>query len=384
MTTTQHAFLAPSAAGCTVHCAAAPKMQALYPEDAEHPVTREGIACHWAGAEQLLRGLPVPMGTAAPNGVILDRELVEAVSVYVDDVQEVIARHTAAASRAIHIEETTYNDALHPDANGGTPDVWGVFALADRLYVPLWDAKFGHGLVEVFENWQLINYAALILKALGNVDDRTVWFDFRIIQPRAYHMDGPVRTWYVRASDLRGHFNRLTAQYAEATEPDPVATPGPHCKTSYCTAAGRGCDALARASWVAVDVAYNSLAHNMPPAALGLTLHTMERALKMLTAQVDGMKVQALAMETRGERVPHWTVTQGLGRVIVPDEKIEEFIIVGDALGVDVRKPPACITPKQAESRGLPPDVVKMYSFQRTGERKLVPDDGAQARKVFG
>lgn len=380
-----HFFLAPSSAGCTVHCAAAPMLQAKYPEDKEHPTTKEGIAMHWAAAETLRAvNANIQPGTLAPNGVTLDAELLDAVEVYTDDVYTVLLANPGAE---LHVEEMIHNDVLHPTANGGTPDTWMVhFPPNNTRVITVWDFKGGHGIVEVFENWQCINYAALILARLDAeiLDDRNTVFDFRIIQPRAYHMDGAVRSWRVAAEDLRGHFNRLRSAYAYATQPNPPATPGAHCKDNYCTAAGRGCDALAREAWFVVDIAYTSHAHDMAPRDLGLTLRTMERAKKMLDAQVEGMRGQALAMITRGDDVPYYAVKSGLGREVIREEKVGEFIIVGEAMGIDVAKPRASITPKQARTKGIPDEVVALYAQQLTGERKLVPEETLHARRVFG
>lgn len=383
---TPHFFLAPSAAACTIHCAAAPMLQARYPEDEEHPVTKEGIAMHWCASQILARGPgAVPLGTIAPNGVTMDRELIDATTVYTDDVREAQARFPHGV---LNVETTLHNAALHPTANGGTPDAWLLAAGTGRTEIVLWDFKGGHGLVEVFENWQLINYAALILTELlfteAGANDEAITFEFRIVQPRAHHPDGPVRTWRVNAAMLRAHFNRLTSQYEKATQPEPPATPGAHCKTAYCTAAGRGCAALAAEAWRMVDVAYAPQPHDLTPANLGLSLRIMERAKKLLDAHVEGMRTQALAMLGRGDSVPYYKITQGLGREVIRDDKVQEFIICGEALGIPVAKPAACVTPKQARTAGMPAEVVALYAEQRKGENKLTADDGIEARKVFG
>lgn len=382
-----HYYLAPSSAALTRKCAAAPFMAKQYAaEEAEHPVTREGVAMHWGGAE-ILNGRPIVLNQVAPNGVTLDWELLQAVSVYTDDVFEMVQKHPGA----LHVEEPIHNDALHDTLNGGTPDAWLMQAQPnnDRVYIVLWDFKGGHGIHEVFEHWQLINYAALILRALA-VPDQNVMFDFRIVQPRAYHPEGAVRTWHVNGADLRAQFNILRDAYEKATpggkEPlvCPPATPGAHCLREHCTAAGRWCSALEHQSWDLIDFAYASRPPTKNGHVLGLTLRTMESALAMMQAQVDGMKEQALALIRKGEQIPFYTTTQGQGREVIPKDKIAEVVIVGDSLGIDVRKPQECLTPLQMRDAGMPPDIVAMYAFRKTGERKLVADDGSEARKVFG
>lgn len=386
--TTQHYYLAPSGAGLTVHCAAAPHLQKQYAEDeAEHPVTREGVAMHW-GASEILTGRPVTLNQAAPNGVTLDWELMQATSVYTDDVFDMVGKHPGE----LHVEQTIHNDALHSTLNGGTPDCWLLHRMPDaRIFIVLWDFKGGHGIIEAFENWQLINYAALILKALES-DGQDVMFCFRIVQPRAYHPEGAVRSWYANGADLRAQFNQLAAAYAKATpqgtEPAicPPASPGAHCLRQHCSAAGRWCSALHHSNWDMIDFAYASRPHTLSKDAhsMGLVLRIKERALTMLQADVEGMRGEALQMIKNGKSVTFYTTTDGKGREVIDPARVAEFATVGDALGIDVRKPLQCITPLQARDAHMPPDVVAAYTLRKTGERKLVPDDGTEARKVFG
>lgn len=386
MSDTLHAFLAPSGAGCTVHCAAAPLLQQQCPEDAESDAAREGVAGHWVMAEMIRTGGLPPahfLGNTAPNGIVINAEMYEAAELVFDDVTDTLGPQSAPP----HVEETLPCPMLHDGGlNWGTPDVWGHFTDGPIQFIHVWDFKFGHGIIEVFENWQLINYGACILNALHLLDynDRDIYFDFRVIQPRAYHRDGPVRSWIVKASDLRGQFNLLRSMYDAATRPDPAASPGPWCMTNYCSAAGRGCNALSLASSHVIERAYRAFKHDMKAADLGLALHNAERAKKMLDAQVEGMRGQALAMISRGDNVPYYRVETGLGREVIPDEKVVEFIVTGQALGIDVSKPPKAITPKQARKLGMPEDVVAVYAKQQTGEKKLTADDGTAARKVFG
>lgn len=380
----EHAFLAPSGAGCTVHCAAAPFLQAKCPEDKDSDAAREGVAAHWVIAQLFDSAAVAAMvpGIIAPNGIVIDAEMIEAAELVYDDITEALGPHSAIP----HVEETLQCPMLNADGkNWGTPDVWSAYADGPIWFIPVWDFKYGHGIIEVFENWQLINYGAAILTAmhLEEYNDRDIYFDFRIVQPRAYHMDGPIRRWLVKASDLRAQINLLRAQYTAALQPDPPAKPGPWCKENYCTAAGRGCNALAIASSHVIERVYRAQKYDMKAEELGLALHNAERAKKMLDAQVDGLRGQAFAMINRGDSVPYYSIGRGLGREVVPPEKVAEFIIVGEALGIDVKKPPTAITPKQARVMGMPADVVALYSKQNTGEKKLIADDGITARKVF-
>ena len=81
----EHAFLAPSSAFRWVHCAAAPSMEAAYPELEPSPESLEGTAAHWV-VQMLLQGTPVSLGTQAPNGVAVTEEMLEGAELVQEDI----------------------------------------------------------------------------------------------------------------------------------------------------------------------------------------------------------------------------------------------------------------------------------------------------------
>jgi hypothetical protein len=56
---------------------------------------------------------------------------------------------------------------------------------------------------------------------------------------------------------------------------------------------------------------------------------------------------------------------------------------MGQLFGVDLSKP-GVKTPKQAKKSGVDEAVIKAYSITPLGSIKLVPDNPADARRVFG
>lgn len=346
-------------------------LQRLYPQPPDTTETLEGEAGHWACAE-MLHGRPIDIGLVAPNNVMLTEEMIEGAEMYVDDIFGV---HPLAP---LHIEERIDIPYVHAQ-NWGTPDCWLWHPHENRLYV--WDYKFGHGFIEVFENYQLIDYACGILDAIG-VDGRTdqaVEVVFRVVQPRSYHRDGTVREWRVTASMLRPYFNKLQMSAAIALAENPPTHVGPQCK--YCSAR-HACEALARVAADAMDVATRSTPLELPPAALGLELRNLHRAQSMLNARVSGIEEAVLSHIKRGAAVPFYGVEQGAGRTVWA-KPIAEVVALGDLMGINLRKDGA-ITPIQAKKAGIDSDVVKSYSNTPTGEIKLVSDNSSTARKVFG
>lgn len=369
----KHAFLPPSGAGAWQVCAMWPTMTALYPEAEDKPEAMEGDAAHWACA-QTLAGVLIDVGLIAPNGVTLTDEMIEGAELYFDAVQP---------SGDERVEQHVTMPSIHAQ-NDGTPDAWA-FAHDPTTGIAtlfIWDYKFGHDFVEVFENWQLIDYAAGILDQLGidGAADQHIKVRMTIVQPRSYHRDGPVRSWSVMASDLRPYFNKLRAAAEAATSAQPVATVDPVRACKHCP--GRhACEAFQRAAYTGMDVAIASAPLELSAHALGLELRMIQHYVKVLTARATGLEEQALATIRRGQSVPFFGVEQSTGREAWT-RPIEEVIALGDMMGVKLARPDV-LTPKQAIKAGLPAEIVAPYADTPRGAMKLVPDNGTQARRIF-
>ena len=358
-----HAFLPPSGADKWVECAMWPTMTQRFP-DLGGDESEEGTAAHWVNI-QVWRGLDVPVGTRAPNGVAITEEMLDGADVWMTAIDG------AQSSDEV---ETTVGRA--PGVmNWGTPDL--------RRLTPgvlmITDYKFGHGFVDAFKNWQLVNYAELVLGELGvPLTDSTLRLDLGIVQPRNYHRSGPVRWWETTPVGIRPYVVRLHAAAARALGPEPAASPGPHCK--HCP--GRhACAALQRSDLATVDASVHAQPDVLTPDQLGYELRALDRAAALLEARRTGLQEQALGHIRAGERVPFYAVEQTAGREAWTVEP-SVIIPMAQALGVDVSKP-GVITPNQARKAGLDAGVVASMSERPAGAIKLVPDDGKRARQAF-
>lgn len=369
---TDHALLAPSSAhrwGGEVPCPGSVAMEAAVPEE-ETDESREGTAAHFVAQMKLQVGLDVLAGETTPNGWVVDDEMVDGAKLYVDYVlttmQGVVPKN---------IERRTLPGAIH-DECWGTPDAddW----LGNTLHI--FDYKYGHRFVEVFENEQLICYAADRLADLGGLDDQLAWVHFHIIQPRSFHRDGPIRDWRVRASDLRAHTNRLRGLAHDALRPGAptVASPAA-CRD--CRARFR-CDAAHAAGLDAAGVAGSSVPFDLTDVEAGRFLAYLRRAKAQLEAMESGLVEQVEKALKRGVFLPQWQLeeTQSRERWIVPDEAV---IQMGREMGKDLSAPVKCVTPPQARKLGIDASVISAYSQRPRGALKVVPLDLTHAKKVF-
>jgi len=369
-----HAFLPPSGAGAWVVCGLWPTMNATFPQDdSEH--TLGGHAAHWVSSERFGGRDPLP-GTLAPNGVVVDEEMAEAADVYVDDVRQTLGVNGLPF---LVVEQPIEIPRVHP-LNWGTPDAWAYVASTRTLFI--WDFKFGHGYVDVYENWQLLNYVAGILdrKGLDGFEEQKTRVVMRVVQPRNYHRDGPVREWSANAADLRGYFNKLATAAEVATGPTPPARVGEHCE--HCP--GRhACPALQAAGYKLADVVRVAPPLELDDHAAALELMFLERAEAILGARISGLKAQVERRLRDGAPMPFYGLEQTFGR-LAWTKPADEVFILGELFGVELRKPAEPITPTQAKKLGIDEAVLSAYAERpRTGV-KLVADSTHKAKKVFG
>lgn len=375
MTDTAHALLPPSGAHVWSICTANPTLvRRAPPLPQDDSASREGTAAHRVLA-RAAAGHTVGAGEITEDGHVTTEEMVLGAEMAVRHMQEVGARATVRP--VWHIEETIRNAAIHPDF-WGTPDCWMWDAYSRHLYVP--DYKFGRLWVEVFRNPQLAGYAKLILTAIGGDalrDDTKV--TLTIIQPRSFHKDGPIRHWHTTVGELRAIWHQLEMAAEEATSATPTARPGVHC--DFCPARAE-CTANQAGGYRAADLARAPDLVTLPPQALGRELAVLEEAQALLESRVSGLRARAEAAIDAGTPVPGWGFERNAGREQWADPQVA--IQVARTLGLDIAKPGAALTPRQAREKGMPAPLVDSMSARGAGTRKLVRVDSDKVALVFG
>lgn len=378
------AVLRPSQAVRWVLCSGSHALEAHYPQDEESPEARQGTAAHYQVTETL-HGRIWPVGTLAPNGHPIDEEMVECGQLYIDDVRAELSSATLASYGGegdvlYYVEAKVYgHKTIHPK-NEGTPDTFMLFRSARKLVI--WDYKYGHRYVDPFNNWQMVDYAGCIFETFGITrDEAKEWtVSIRVVQPRNYHRDGPVRRWDTTGRVIVGLLDQMSAAARKAKERVQATQTGPWCRDC---SARRGCDAFMRSSATAMDVASDTMTHELPAPALGLELRNLHRAKKVLEARIDALEEQAIATIRGGQTVPYYTIgyVQGRERWTMPAAQV---FALGEAFERDLRKPVEPVTPAAARKLGIDPAVVKEFTETPTGAAKVVSADETAAAKAFG
>ena len=316
-----------------------------------------------------MEGAEPAIGQSTPNGIILTADHIDYARVYTHDIRTTMPPDTLAVEAPVKAVER-----IHPES-WGSVDCYAYNAKARILYV--WDYKYGYGLVEAFENWQLINYTVGILDSLGVQDDR-VTVRMTVIQPRAPHPEGPIRRWVVKGSDLRPHANQLHAAAHEALGPNPAIRSGDHCKN--CTAR-HACPAAHKAALFAVDVTDRAEPYELDEAAIGLQLTVLKRAAKAIECRLTALETQAEGKIRAGGMIPGWAMERGAAGKLAWTKPDGEVLALGNLLGIELSKP---MTPTQAGKAGLPKELIEVYATRSPGALKLVKASTTLAAKIFG
>lgn len=344
-----HSILPPSGAGCWGKddgCTGWVMMNQLYPTeptqdslegDAAHEVASQLIKMYKTGNAGLANSDQF-VGKTTTNGIVITDEIFDSALIYANDVHKHMQEYHIFGGDDLRIEERTNIPTVHLQ-QFGTPDCsMRVRSLRKAI---LWDFKHGHSPVGAVENWQMIDYAAGLLDDYGinGLADQSFTVEFRIIQPRAYHVDGTIRSWTVKASDLRGYINTLKRN-AEIALTNPTFNTGSQCR--HCP--GRhACEPALKAGKKLFEAAGAPTPVELTNVQMGFKLVLIERAMEQLKALQTGFKTQLEHKIKSGEAVPYWSMKSKAGNLKwkLSDEEILK-------LHPELSKP-GVMTPTQAK-----------------------------------
>lgn len=132
----------------------------------------------------------------------------------------------------------------------------------------------------------------------------------------------------------------------------------------------------------AVDYTASTLGCTLSPEALAMELRILYRCADLVNARLTGLEQQAIGMLQAGTTVPGYTMDHGKGRAIW-SRPVNEVLVLGEMLGLNLAAPQEAVTPAQAKKMGLDTEVLAAYSETPTTGLKLVKSDKSQAALAF-
>lgn len=327
---------------------------------------QEGTAAHALGELSLRKGVdPATFIGTTLEGVEVIEEMADFVRVYVDQCN-LLGQDGA---RVAWVEKQFNLGALNPPGPMfGTADFVALEPPTRALHVV--DLKYGVGVVvEVKGNKQLRYYALGALLMLTPeerqfVDSVRIW----IVQPRAQHPDGVVRSETVSVAELV-EFSIELIDAAKATqEPDAPLNPGSHCR--FCPASPV-CPALVAHAQDLAQIEFGVVDRPPGPESMPIALRSEILAkLPVLEQWIKDMKSDAYQRLLRGEEVPGFKLVQKRNTRYWLDANETEQYLRADGRETDEIFDLKIKSPAQIEKlvgkKNLPKDLVGSKSSGHT------------------
>jgi hypothetical protein len=273
-----HAALGASGAKRWMACPGSVRLSEGQPTfESEH--ARIGTVAHTL-AETCLRSgtTPFQFVDMEIDGIRIDEDMAEGVAVFVEYCRPLMQYQHG-------IEHRFSLAALAPPSPMfGTSDFWAYIPEEKILVVP--DYKNGSGVVvDVVNNPQLMYYGlgAALTANVGPIETvRLV-----IVQPRAGHPDGAVRSWDVDYEELLAFGVNLLEAAKATLQPNAPLNTGDHCR--WCRAAPI-CPAQHAQAQSIAQIEFSAVPMSLPPAPDTLPPMLLEDILTKLPVLEDWAK----------------------------------------------------------------------------------------------
>ena len=350
----EHVRLGGSKIHRVLACPASARLEELAGPDVAGPHAVEGTVAHHVG-ETCLRtrggdkALQTFLGTTI-DGVTVTHEMLDAVKVYVDWAENIRA---ASPTAKILLEQRVGMEALNPpEPMRGSADFIAV--IQDLRLLIVGDYKHGKGhVVEVKGNKQTRYYALAALLTLPAEDVAGIdKVQMTIVQPRAFHPDGPVRSETIGVEELLDFAEDILQAAHSAQDPLAQANPGEHClfcrASSTCPAKGDRALAIAQNEFTADALPPVA---TLPVERVAAMVGLIEPQLAIVESWLrDARKLLQERLES-GDEVPGFKlVAKRASRVWSDVEKVKAWALLEAGLSEsDIYTTPELISPAQVE-----------------------------------
>lgn len=326
----------------------------------------KGTTAHWLAAKCMkLNMRPHFWLEKNPvNDQIVDIEMIEHVNEYINYIK---------SSYKGMLLDLTIERKLVTDDFEGTSDYLSYNQVDKKVTIV--DLKYGYGIVEVFENWQLISY--FWLWWMNNKNLPVDFVDFIIYQPRPYHPDGTIRKWTVHVDSLKvDYFPRITETLVEIHMSGAMtAAAGIHCL--YCPAM-LYCQANLETCLNMVTVTSIPCVNEPDNWMLGKQLEMFQYAQEILKQRITILQTIAESRLKQGQVIPGYGMVQSSGHRSwkISDEKAK-------SLGIPYEKP-KIVSPRQAEIAGVSKSVIAKNVVTKTKMKFVKVNVEQRAKQLFG
>ena len=333
-----HSRLSASASSRWMSCPGSVALSRNAPPQVSSEAADEGTAAHALSERCLNEGLSAKdFLNEEIKGFLVTDEMVSSVDMYVDYVR---SRHREVGG-VLLVEKHFNLEQLHPGLMG-TNDAC-IIRRGRRLVVI--DFKYGFSPVDATNNKQLLYYG---LGAAHEIDFDFTELELVIVQPRAPHANGPVRSWVVSKQYLVEWSYILIQAAALTLKENAQLVRGEWCK--YCPAKGL----CPKMNEVVTESLGLEVIDGKPLAIESLSDTQIVRLIenrKLIEDFIEGVKSYALHRLKSGERIEGLKLVAGRGRRDWANTDLDQAALVS-ALGDDAFEKKLLTVPKAEKLLG--------------------------------
>lgn len=299
-------------------------------------------------------------------GHLVDKEMADAVSEYVSFIDEKFPDRNQGNS---WVERKFHCPSIHKYFYG-TSDFTAIVGRKATVV----DYKHGAGIVvDAVENPQLMYYAAGVLEDL-NAWDSVDEIELVIVQPRAFHYDGPIRSWTISTAELVAWLEDKLVPAMDRALVSRDTKSGEHCR--FCPARFGACPQIMS------DVGeMEELMKTIGKDGGGAPKLTGEQLARFLDLGEVFKIVRTAALKTatvrvqNGHKVPGWKLAKARSNRQFKDgaeaAAKKEF-------GDDAYSKPELKSPADIDKMPKGKDFTARWAFKPAAGETLVPEDDAR------
>ena len=239
------------------------------------------------------------------------------------------------------------------------------------------DLKYGWGIVEVKENWQLLGYA------IGEVMRRGQGFDhisLKIHQPRPHHEDGETREWVLTYPELLEYKEKIEVRMQELVDGKRDLQTSSKCK--YCTGAAEACPAFNRLFYRALEVTTEFHQDSISDQELSTQLDHIKRAEEVIKIKKDSVTELGVMRIKQGKIIPGYVQTEKYSNRAWNAGVSPESIKIMTGINPIEN---SFMTPAKAEKAGVSKALVKQLAKKKFIGMKLEKKDSTDVgNQIFG
>lgn len=308
-----------------------------------------------------------PIGQIAENGIFFNDDI----KFFVNPIYEDILNRT--------VEPVLCETRIDWQTSSG---IWirGQYDAAfvdDKGRLCIEDLKYGWGIVEVEENWQLLGYA------IGEVIRRGKAFteiSLKIHQPRPHHEDGPTREWLLTYTELLGYKDKIEKRMQEIVDGNRTLQTSDKCK--YCEGAAEACPAFNRLFYRSIEVSTEFLQDYITDEEVARQLDIVKRAEEVLKIKRDSLNNLGTSRIKEGKIIPGYITTNKYSNRVWKKGISPEAIKL--MTGKEVMEK-SLMSPAKIERLGISKDFINKLTERRLTGVKLEKKDASDlGNKIFG